>query len=323
MAEDEFPVRRKSVAESITITATDATHFGVTGSTSGPLGTATAGVPFSSNKIAFTITAGTTDFVAGDAFTVPTTPPPLTFHQIAGANASLKVDGIPINSSSNTVTGVIPGVTLNLLSDTSQAEVNLSVAPDSTQATQAVNDFVSSYNRLIGSINAQFSVGANGTSPPLESNSSLRLLQSSVLTGITYSITGNDNFVTLASLGINLANDGTLSVDSAKLNDAITQHSSDFQNFFQSVDAANLGFAQTLSTSLTSLTDPTQGILNVELSQNTAIDKALTSQINDFEDRLAITQQNLITKFSQVNAALEQLPLIQNQIASELGALPK
>jgi len=59
------------------------------------LGTATAGTPFSSSKISFTISAGNIDFVAGDAFTVPTTPPPLAFHQIAGTNALFNVDGIP------------------------------------------------------------------------------------------------------------------------------------------------------------------------------------------------------------------------------------
>jgi flagellar hook-associated protein 2 len=222
------------------------------------------------------------------------------------------------------VTGVIPGVTLNLTSDVSQEEIHLNVAPDSAQATQAINNFVSSYNQLIGSINAQFTVPPDGSSaPPLEANGGLRLLQSSLLTGITTAITGNNGFVNLASLGIDLANDGTLSVDTSKLTPAITANSSDFQNFFQSLDPANKGFAQTLSSTLSNLTDPTQGIINLELSQNTTTDNALTSQINDFEDRLAITQQQLITKFSQVNAALEQLPLIQNQIASELGALPK
>ena len=312
-----------STTETITITATDATHFDVAGSASGALGTATVGTPFSSNKISFTISAGTTDFQAGDAFTVPTTPPPLAFHPIAGTNASLTVDGIPISYSNNTVTGVIPGVTLNLLTDASQEEIHLSVAPDSAQATQAINNFVSSYNQLIGSINAQFSVPPDGSSaPPLEANGSLRLLQSSLLSGITYALSGNDGFVNLASLGINLANDGTLSVDSTKLNTAIAQNT-DFQNFFQSLDSANLGFARSLSSTLSNQTSLTQGLLNLELTENAAVDTALTKQINGFEDRLAITQQQLITKFSQINAALEQLPLIQNQIAGALGALQK
>src|SRR6266496_942919 len=234
--------------------------------------------------------------------------------------ASAAERGIPINSTSNTVAGVIPGVTLNLLTDASQEEIHLNVAPDSEQTTQAVNAFVSSYNQLIGSINAQFSVSSDGTAPPLEGNGSLRLLQGTLLGGITYAISGNDGFVNLASLGIKLANDGTLSVDSTKLNTAIAQNA-DFQNFFQSLDSANLGFAQNLGTALSSQTSLTQGLLNLELTENAAVDTALVNHINDFEGRLAITQQQLILKFSQINAALDQLPLIQNQIAGALAVL--
>jgi len=51
--------------------------------------------------------------------------------------------------------------------------------------------------------------------------------------------------------------------------------------------------------------------------------KILTDEINNFEDRLVDTQKQLIAQYSQINVALEQLPLILNQIASQLGTLPK
>lgn len=63
-----------SVAETFTITATSATNFTVVGSVSGSIGPATAGTPFSHAKIAFTITAGGTAFIAGDVFTLTTAP---------------------------------------------------------------------------------------------------------------------------------------------------------------------------------------------------------------------------------------------------------
>jgi flagellar hook-associated protein 2 len=309
--------------ETITLTATDATHFSVNGSVSGSLGTATVGTTFTSNNISFAINAGNTDFQAGDAFTVPTAAPPLSFHQIAGVNASLSVDGIPVNASSNIVSNVIPGVTLNIQGDGGHSQVQLNVAPDISQASQAIGTFVSAYNKLIGDINVQFAAPANGSAAPsLEANGSLRLLQGSLLTGVSQAVSGNSRFVNLASLGVNVANDGTLSVDSAQLNDAINNHSSDFVNFFQSLDPNNTGFARTLSGNLASLTDPTQGLLNLELAQNTATQTYLTGQINDFEDRLAVTQQDLIRQYSQINVALQQLPLLQNRIAAELGALP-
>lgn len=63
-----------SVAETFTITATSATNFTVVGSSSGALANATVGTPYSSAKIAFTINAGGTAFVAGDVFTINTSP---------------------------------------------------------------------------------------------------------------------------------------------------------------------------------------------------------------------------------------------------------
>jgi len=63
-----------SVAETITITFTSATAFGVVGSTSGSLGTGAVGTPFTSTRIDFTITAGGTAFVSGDVFTINTSP---------------------------------------------------------------------------------------------------------------------------------------------------------------------------------------------------------------------------------------------------------
>lgn len=63
-----------TVAQTITATATSSTSFTVVGSVSGALGTATVGTPFSSAQIDFTITAGGTAYVAGDVWTINTSP---------------------------------------------------------------------------------------------------------------------------------------------------------------------------------------------------------------------------------------------------------
>lgn len=64
-----------SVAETFTITATSATTFTVDGTVSGALANATVGTPYSTGQVAFLIQAGSTPFVAGDTFTLNTTPP--------------------------------------------------------------------------------------------------------------------------------------------------------------------------------------------------------------------------------------------------------
>jgi flagellar capping protein FliD len=141
------------------------------------------------------------------------------------------------------VTGVLGGVTLNLLNASAGAPISLSVGPDSAGATQAVNDFVTAYNSIITSINQQFTYNpASGTAGTLSGNGDLRALQTQLLNEATYSISGNNGITGLASIGVNLNNDGTLTVDSAKLSSTLANHFTDFQNFFQSA-SGQTGFA--------------------------------------------------------------------------------
>ena len=72
-----------TVAEDFTITFSSATSAAVVGSVSGSLGTATVGTKFTSTKISFLLTAGSTAFVNTDAFAVSTTAQAYT--DIAGA----------------------------------------------------------------------------------------------------------------------------------------------------------------------------------------------------------------------------------------------
>jgi hypothetical protein len=61
--------------ETITCRATDATHFSVSGSVSGSLGTATLGRAFKSSLANFIITAGPKPWTAGDVIQLVMTPP--------------------------------------------------------------------------------------------------------------------------------------------------------------------------------------------------------------------------------------------------------
>jgi flagellar hook-associated protein 2 len=246
----------------------------------------------------------------------------LVFRKSAdGVNSSYSLDGVPLSSTTNTATGVLPGVTLNLLAANAGQPATISVAPDTAGITQAINDFVSAYNSVIGSINSQFTTDANGNAGTLASNSALRSLQSSLLSDAAFSATGNNGPASLASLGINMQNDGTLTVDSAQLTSALTSNVSGVQNFFQSANDGSFG--QNISKDLTSLSSPTTGLLSLNLNENTANQKALTNQINQLEDRLVDRRTFLTNQYSQVDAMLRQYPLILQQITSQLGTSGK
>jgi len=238
---------------------------------------------------------------------------------VTGTNASLTVDGVPVSSTGNAVNGVINGVTINLASAAPNASTTLTVAPDTTQATNALNQFVSAYNAAVKGINAQFAVAADGSGGgPLEADGSLREAQSALLGAISYSVQGNNGFVNLQSIGISLNNDGTLSVNQSTLSTNLAGSFSSIQNFLQS--SAN-GFANNLDTVLTNLSDPSTGTLGLDAKSLQQSSQDLSSNIADLQASLAVKQQNLILVYSQVNATLEELPLLQRQLGQQLGSL--
>ena len=245
---------------------------------------------------------------------------------IGGTNASLTVDGVPLSSTSNAVTGAIDGVTLNLVSASPLTTVQLTVGPDTAAATNAINSFVDAYNSVIGIINQQFTVNpTNNTQGPLGSDSTLRSLQSSLLKDVTYSITGNGGLVNLAALGIDLNNDGTLSVNQVatdthpSLSNVLAENPSAVQNFFE--NASSSGFANNFNVDLFSLTDTTDGIVNLDIAGNKSQQRALAQQITNLQDRLSAQQQQLTTLYSRVNATLESYPSLLFTVTAIIGAL--
>jgi flagellar hook-associated protein 2 len=243
----------------------------------------------------------------------------LNFHKaVTGLNASLVVDGVPISSTSNTVSGVINGVTLSLGSASPNSPVTLTVAPDTTQATNAVNQFVSAYNTAVNDINAQFAVNSDGSGGgPLEADGSLRQAQQALLSAVAFSSSGNNGAVNLASIGVNLNDDGTLSVDSGALSTALSSNISGVQNFLQNTTT---GFANNLSSVINGLTDPSTGILGLDSQGISQTSQDLTQQISDLQSALATKQQNLTLVYAQVNATLQELPLLQSQLSQQLAS---
>jgi flagellar hook-associated protein 2 len=242
----------------------------------------------------------------------------LTFNKaVTGSNASVVVDGVPINSTTNTISGVIPGVTLNVNS-ASGTTVNINVAPDTQQATSAINQFVAAWNKSIQDLTAQFAVGPDGSgAQPLESDGTVRDVQQQLLSAITYSVGGNNGFVNLASIGVNLNNDGTLSVDSSTLSNALSSHFGNVQALLQ----GTAGVATYMSTVLNQITDPTQGTIALDLQGMNQTSQDLANQISDMQATLQSQQQFLTQQYSQVQVALQELPLIQSQITQQLGSL--
>ena len=238
-------------------------------------------------------------------------------------NASLTVDGIPISSATNTVSGAIQGLSLDLTGTISANNpATLTVASDTTQIVQALSTFVSDYNAALSQVNSQFTFSTStGSQGVLSTDSTIRSLQSALEGVVAYSSSGASGgsgaIGTLSDLGITVKDDGSLSLDSSKLTSAMANPAA-VQNFFQST-ALN-GFAQQFSTSLDQFNNPATGAITKEIQNLNQQYSSLQSQVNDYESGYIASQQSVLTAmYSKAEIALQQLPAEMQQIQAQLG----
>jgi flagellar hook-associated protein 2 len=153
----------------------------------------------------------------------------------------------------------------------------------------------------------------------------LRSLQASLLSNVTYSISGNSGLVNLASLGVDLNNDGTLTVNQTatdthpSLSNVLAANPGAVQSFFQNVSST--GFANNFNTRLKALTDTFTGVISLDTAGNTAQQTALATQITNLQTRISAQQKQLTLLYDQVNATLEGYPSLFQEITAEIAAL--
>jgi flagellar hook-associated protein 2 len=253
------------------------------------------------------------------AVTITNTSPQFTESATPGQNAELTVDGVPISFASNTVTGVVSGMTINLNSANLYENVTLSATADTTAVTSAINQFVTDYNTVIGAVNNEYTYdSSSSTAQPLAGDSTLGLLQNVLLGAGGYSASNNGGISTLGSLGITMNDDGTLTVDSTTLNNAVQNSSSAVQQFFEGTSLN--GFSSSLNTQLQSMTDSSIGAFTVDLSSLQSNYNDLQDNVTNFEDNyITPLQTSLTAEYNSAEIALQNINTMKQQIDAELG----
>jgi len=151
----------------------------------------------------------------------------------AAKNALLTVDGMSISKASNTVSDVIQGVTLTLKTVTS-ASNTLSVGTDTDTIQASVQSFVDAYNALNTSMrNLTKFVSAGSTSNgALLGDSTARNIMVKLKSMLSASSPTATTYKTLSDIGVSMGSDGSLSLDSSKLQKAVTTNVSDVAKLF-------------------------------------------------------------------------------------------
>ena len=240
----------------------------------------------------------------------------------AAASASIVVDGLTVTSRSNTVEGVIEGVTLDLEAETAPNEpLIIDIAEDKAGAKERVQSFVDAYNKLIGIISTQTKVAsAGGDEAPqagaLVGDATVRSLLSTIRSELS-NPQGGGPIRALIDLGITTQKDGTLQIEDAKLQEALDNSFAELPALF----AGEGGIASRLDKKLKPYTQ-LDGILE---QRNKAMNETISSigkQKDDLARRVASLQERLYKQFNAMDLLVGQLTNTSSSLLASLENLP-
>lgn len=236
--------------------------------------------------------------------------------QQAAKSALLKLNGIDIESQSNTVTGALAGVTLTLTKETT-TPTTLSLTRDTSSLNKALEKLVTAYNdyaklsKEMGGYNeATKKLGVLGADSTLRgADMMLRQTLGSVAPGLAMGSTMR----TLSDIGISVQRDGTLKLDSAKLEKAIASNISGVAN-------VAAGIASSLDTTLTGLIG-TKGSIVGKTEGLTNSVKSIDLQRTALEKRLEGTEARLRKQYVALDSLVSNMLQTSNYLQQQLASL--
>lgn len=241
-----------------------------------------------------------------------------------GTDATMTVDGVTVTSASNTVTNAIPGVTFQLLStggsSSSPETVQVAIDNDTTSIESAINTFVNDYNTTIKAINAQEGKDASGNPEPLYGTTVLAQLQQSLLSAMSSSY-GSNTINSLISLGVtaNAVGDGTISLDTSALSDALNSNFDQVVSLFQDAGSFGSNFTNTLDSLGNS--SASGGAISLALSEDSSQESTLNDNISKQEALIATQKTNLTAELNTANQVLQSIPQMIQQVNEMYSAI--
>lgn len=216
-----------------------------------------------------------------------------------GAYSSYTVNGstTAIQGTSDQVT-LSPGLTVTLVGQTTPGTpATVTVSTSYSSLSNALSSLATDYNSAVSALNQN--VGQNGGAL---SGQSIIYTLNSVLTSISEYTSGSGSVASLNDLGLSLDDNGNLDFDPSALSSA---NMAGVQQFLGSTTTG--GFLQAASNNLTSVDDPTNGVIASE--SNAAQDEINNenNEISEDQTRISDMTTSLQAQLSAADAAIATL----------------
>jgi flagellar hook-associated protein 2 len=232
------------------------------------------------------------------------------------ADASFKIDGVPMTRSSNTVSDAIPNVTLTLNAAEAGKTATVTVERYQSAAVDAAKAFVDAYNKVAEFLSLQNGPDVKGVSPPLRGDGTLRSMRSSLSGAMLGSAAGALplDLQTFGGAGISLGKDGKLTLDAEKFKTAFDARGTDLKALLADRGTAVFDIADGMTLS-------GSGTLDLRTTGLTDANAALTGRIADIDARLEKKRMSLLAQYAKFEASLGRLKAIGDSLGAQLNGL--
>ena len=226
----------------------------------------------------------------------------------AAQDAKIRVNGLDIYRSTNTVSDLFGGITLDLKSvPDPQKEITITVATDGEETSAKVKDLVNSYNAIVDFFEAQNALDEEGKAKsPIFGDTTMRSIRGTLRGIVGGSVTGSGSeaFQLLSQIGIKADTKGKLEFNQSKFEEALSEDETAVTALFSNTTN---GVAGRLEDQIDLYTDSVDGLLKTRNDSFDSRIKQATNRIEDAERRLVVFQDQLTKKYANLESLLSRL----------------
>jgi flagellar hook-associated protein 2 len=235
-------------------------------------------------------------------------------------DAHITVAGFDHYSPTNSVDDAIDGVTLTLKQKTEAATpISLAISSDDASITKNVQNFVNAFNALQKTFASLRSFDpASGKTGALFGDALLRQVEDQMRLDLSTPVSGiAQGYSSLANVGITRQTDGSLAVDTTKLNNAVTNGNGAVAQLFGSTDGIAARISKHIDTQLA--TGAALAYRNTSIQSGL---KDIQGSRDALDARMKVQQQRYVQQFSALDAMLSQMQQTSSYLAQQLAKVP-
>lgn len=244
----------------------------------------------------------------------------IAYSESAASNSSVTIGGIgTVSRSTNSISDVVVGVTLNLVS---AGTATVKIAEDTATTTAKLQDFVTSFNDIVRYLAENNQVTRDETGSEVQNifaplsgtrtdDTALQVLRTNLAEA---SASGGSIVRVFSDLGITTERDGSIKFDTTKLQSALSSEPS-------SVDEIIRDFADTVALTGGTVDKYTRysGLLDISINNNKSLITDLNRRITDAEKQIQRMADALKERYARLEGLMSRLQQQQSSLSGALG----